>query len=114
MTPSLPTDLLERISRVLSRHAKVQHAVLFGSRAKGTAQESSDFDIAVFGALSALEAERIAGELDEEIIVPQQFDVVAYERIRLQDLREHIDRVGITIYRRDAAVQASSPKTARA
>jgi hypothetical protein len=46
-----------------------------------------------------LRAEAIAEEL-EELPLPYRFDVKAYDAIGYAPLREHITRVGITLYRR--------------
>ncbi len=96
----------ELIREVLRRHDEVAEVKIFGSRAKGNFQPHSDIDLALWGSvpLSALAA--IAGELDE-LPLPYTFDVQAYDAIRHQPLREHIDRVGQTFYSR--AIEESVP-----
>ena len=42
-------DYRERITGVLQRYPQVHRAVLFGSRAKGTARNGSDIDLALEG-----------------------------------------------------------------
>lgn len=88
---------LEMIRSVLARHGQITGAILFGSRAKGTAEPSSDVDISLLGTNDALLAEEIAAELDE-LPMPYRFDVNAFDTIRHQPLREHIQRVGVKIY----------------
>jgi predicted nucleotidyltransferase len=88
---------LELIRAVLRRHPEVTGALLFGSRAKGTAQLASDVDLALLGIDDAFVAEAIAGEMDE-LPLPYHFDVEAFDAIRHQPLREHIERVGVKIY----------------
>ncbi len=85
------------IRDVLARHREVTGAILFGSRAKGTAQPSSDVDLALEGDMTALQAESIAGELDE-LPLPYRFDVKAAARIQHAPLIEHIARVGVRIH----------------
>lgn len=87
---------LDMIRGVLRRHQGIGKAVLFGSRAKGTASPASDVDIALLGVDDPLLAEAVASEL-EELPLPYRFDVKALEAIRYAPLREHIDRVGIEI-----------------
>ncbi|MBM3953791.1 MAG: nucleotidyltransferase domain-containing protein [Planctomycetes bacterium] len=89
---------LAMIRAVLRRHPRVTAGILFGSRAKGTHSERSDVDLAVVGDVTALEAEAIAGDL-EELPLPYRFDVQAVARITHRPLRDHIDRVGLCIYR---------------
>jgi predicted nucleotidyltransferase len=89
----------EMIRAVLRRHAEVTEAKIFGSRAKGNFQPNSDVDLALWGNLSLSTLAAIAGELDE-LPLPYTFDVQAYDAIRHQPLREHIDRVGQSFYTR--------------
>ncbi|MCX5771672.1 MAG: nucleotidyltransferase domain-containing protein [Candidatus Hydrogenedentes bacterium] len=88
---------LEMIRSVLACHEEVTGAILFGSRAKATAAPSSDVDISLLGTNNPLVAEEIAAEL-EELPLPYRFDVNAFEAIRHEPLREHIQRVGVKIY----------------
>ncbi len=85
------------ICSTLSRHREISGAVLFGSRAKGTASKSSDIDIALEGIEDELQAEAIAREL-EELPIPYRFDVKALAVINYKPLQEHIARVGVRIY----------------
>lgn len=96
-TIGLSEEELTLIRSVLMRHEEVSGALLFGSRAKGEAAASSDIDLALLGIDEPLLAEEIASELDE-LPLPNQFDVKAFNAIRHQPLREHIQRVGIRIY----------------
>lgn len=94
------TDAQQEIIRaVLRRHEEVTDAKIFGSRAKGNFQPNSDIDLALWGSLTVSAIAMIAGELDE-LPVPYTFDVQAYDAIRHQPLREHIDRVGQKFYAR--------------
>jgi predicted nucleotidyltransferase len=87
----------EMIRAVLRQHAEVTAVKIFGSRAKGNFQPNSDIDLALWGNLSVSAIAMIAGELDE-LPLPYTFDVQAYNAIRHQPLREHIDRVGKHFY----------------
>lgn len=88
---------LDLIRGVLKRYPAVSGAILFGSRAKGTARPSSDVDLALEGTPNALQAEAIASDLDE-LPLPYRFDVVALTTVKSTDLRAHIERVGLRIY----------------
>jgi uncharacterized protein len=89
----------ELIGGVLRRHDEVTAAKIFGSRAKGNSKPNSDVDIALWGNISFSTLNAIAGELDE-LPLPYTFDVQVYDAIRHQPLREHIDRVGQSLYAR--------------
>jgi len=86
------------IKGVFARHPNVTSVIVFGSRAKGIFDEAADIDLAVEGIDDPLEAERIASELDE-LPLPYRFDVQALSTIRHRSLKEHIDRVGVRVYR---------------
>ncbi|MEY4549412.1 MAG: hypothetical protein RL685_5607 [Pseudomonadota bacterium] len=81
------------VRSVLARYPAVQEARIFGSRAMNRHRPESDVDLALFGDVDDLLANRIAGELDE-LPVPFTFDVCAYQQVEHAALREHIDRVG--------------------
>ena len=73
---------------------------MFGSRALGTYKAASDVDLAIFGtAVSRDSASKLKFEIEEESYLPYFFDVVSYNNISNADLKEHIDRHGMTIYR---------------
>jgi predicted nucleotidyltransferase len=82
---------------VFRRHPKVTEVQIFGSRAKGTHTERSDVDLALFGDLTHLEGQAIAAELDE-LPLPYKYDVQVFDLIREMPLRDHIRRVGISLY----------------
>jgi uncharacterized protein len=101
--PSFGLDARARalLDGVLQRHPAVREARVFGSRALDTHRAESDIDIALYGDVDEALAARVAGELDE-LPLPYQFDVRAYPSVRHAGLREHIDRVGRTVFvRRD-------------
>jgi predicted nucleotidyltransferase len=95
----LNAELLLQIKNVLRQFTKVTAAVVFGSRAKGNFSDFSDIDIAVYGDCDALYVEKIICELDD-LPTPYTYDVVGYNSIKSVELREHIERVGVTIYER--------------
>ena len=96
----LDTDI-ETIIQTLSKHPKVEHAYIFGSRAKGNFKNGSDVDIALKGTGLDLDTiTQISYWLNEETNMPYRFDVLNYESINETKLQEHIDRVGIEFYHR--------------
>jgi uncharacterized protein len=96
-TPPLEPHVLELVRGVLARHARIQTAMLFGSRAKGTHTENSDIDLALTGDVDSLYAESIAAEL-EELPLACKFDVLALRDTENPDVLAHVARVGIMIY----------------
>lgn len=78
-------QILEKIIEICQRNS-VKEAILFGSRAKGTAHERSDFDIAVSGVKDIEELR----EQIEEIPTLYSFDIVDLEMCTNNLLKEEI------------------------
>jgi len=97
MNFGLSDEHLKMIIAVLAK-TPITKAVIFGSRAKGNYKPNSDIDIAVFVGDDGNIINIISTELDE-LPTPYKFDIIAYETIQNQDLKEHIDRVGKEIYK---------------
>ena len=86
--------------RWLQRLDNFDHALglLQAALTNGPAHDCSDVDLAIHGDVTPLEAESIASELDD-LPLPYRFEVQPLDAIRHEPLRDHIDRVGICIYR---------------
>ena len=98
MNHGLPAGTVAKIHGVLSRHAEVERAILYGSRAKGIFRPCSDIDLTLVGdGLS----ERIRGQIDEELddlLLPYELDLSVLDRITHAELLDHIRRVGVVFY----------------
>lgn len=95
--PPLTSAEAELLCSVFRRHPEIRAVKLFGSRAKGTHTPRSNVDLALWGDIDELGAEFIAAELDE-LPLPYRYDTKPFGSIKLQPLREHIERVGIPLY----------------
>ena len=95
----LPSAALRELVAVFRRYPDLEQVILFGSRATGRATERSDIDLATRGILDRHRLGRLSLDLDE-IPIPQECGVQAYEQIRHAPLKTHIDRWGIPIYQR--------------
>jgi predicted nucleotidyltransferase len=98
---------IDLIRAVFRRFPVIREVALYGSRAKGTYRPESDIDLALIGVDDDVQAEVIADELDE-LPLPYRFDVKSYGSIKSGPLREHIARVGISLYRRDPFYQTET------
>jgi type I restriction enzyme R subunit len=94
----LSAEVLAAIQRCLRRHPDIAWAKIYGSRAKGNYRPGSDIDLA-FSSNTDYAAQLLA-ELDE-LPTPYLFDVTHYESVENAALKEHVDRVGVEIYRGD-------------
>lgn len=93
----LNDETIKLLCSVFSQYTDIKKVAIFGSRAKGTAKNNSDIDLAIYGIDDELMVETIATELDT-LPLPYQFDVKSFGNIRNSALCEHIKRVGISIY----------------
>jgi predicted nucleotidyltransferase len=96
----LGADALKLIRSVFHRHPQVQKVEVFGSRAMGHFESNSDVDLVIWGDIDMILMGRIVGELDE-LPLPYTFDVKAYDSIRHDPLKRHIDEFGKTLYIRE-------------
>ncbi|MCG8319853.1 MAG: nucleotidyltransferase domain-containing protein [Cytophagales bacterium] len=82
-----------------SKYPEVEEVLIFGSRAKGNYKRGSDIDLAIKGKrCNDLTAINIQGYFNEELPIPYYVDVVYYDELEHQELKEHIDRVGINFF----------------
>lgn len=93
------SDIYSIIS-LLARNARIMEVVLFGSRAKGNYSVGSDIDLAIKG--HGLELNDLTNAMIEieELYLPYRFDLIIYNNIKEIALIEHIDRCGISLYKR--------------
>lgn len=91
---------IDLLSSVFRNYSDIQQVVLFGSRAKGIARANSDIDLAILGIENELQIASLSMELDE-LPLPYKFDVISFSTIHNLSLRQHIERVGIVIYKMD-------------
>ena len=100
----LSQQTVERIQDVLAHHPEVAKAVLFGSRAKGTARPGSDIDLALYGeGLDWRALGRIENELDD-LLLPYTFSLLHHDARIDSEVAAHIARVGVPFYQRESAV----------
>jgi len=104
MKYGLSQKTVERICLVFSRYQEVEEAILYGSRAKGNHKNGSDIDLTLKGGdrLTLVLLNRIMNDLDD-LLLPYQIDLSIFNQISDESLVEHIERVGITFYKRKAA-----------
>src|SRR5882724_10178995 len=93
---------VENINRVFARFPQVDKAMLYGSRAKGTARPGSDIDLVLFGnEVDQKTVDQIADALDD-LLLPYRFDLSIFSKISQAGLTDHIKRIGILFYEKAA------------
>jgi len=99
MNYGLTQTNLDNIKKVLRQFPAVEEAYLYGSRAKGNYKASSDIDLVLKGnTLNLAQLSNILMKLDD-LFLPNQFDVSLYHHIDNKELLEHIERVGVNLYK---------------
>jgi uncharacterized protein len=89
---------LEEITGIISRFEEVEEIIIFGSRATAKNSTSSDIDIALKGELVS---DKIKDEICmqlEDSYLPYLIDIVIYNEIKNENLKEQIDKNGKTLY----------------
>lgn len=98
MDYGLPPETLTKIRCVFTDHPNVQKVVLYGSRAKGNYKTGSDIDLTMFGStLTHKDLLSISSALDD-LLLPYLIDLSIFDHLTHEDLREHIQKVGVVVY----------------
>lgn len=98
--------LIERdvqyIQLALEKFDEIDEAIVFGSRAMGNYKKGSDVDLAIKGKeITRKTILRLNDLLNEEYPLPYFFDVIHYDMVTNEKLKEHIDIEGKAIYRKE-------------
>ena len=98
------TTIVE-ICGVLAKYPSVEKATLYGSRARGNHKNGSDIDLTLHGGadLTLQVLFRIMDEIDD-LLQHYTMDLSIYANIGDPDVVEHIQRMGVTFYEKEAAV----------
>ena len=105
MTYGLKSKHVNSINRVFKDYPEVEKAILYGSRAKGNYRNGSDIDLTLTGKnLTVSKQFSIAVKLDD-LLLPHKIDLSIYHKIDNQELIDHINRVGVIFYKRNAQAE---------
>ena len=74
----------------------IEKVIIFGSRAKGTFSKGSDIDFAIL-TQNHKQFYKISVELDE-LPTPYKFDVIDYQTLSHEEMKNSIDNEGIVFY----------------
>ena len=91
---------LEKLNSVFAQHAAIDSVLLYGSRAKGNYRADSDIDLTIKGSKIPFdELMQIENEIDD-LMLPYTVDLSQYRQLENTGLIAHIDRIGVTIYKK--------------
>lgn len=101
MNTGLSDEDTQLIINTIKRYSAIQHAKIFGSRAKGNYKAGSDIDIALYIKADPETSQQtvlnLQQALEEELTIPYFFDIVDVSNIENKALKEHIERVGVLL-----------------
>ncbi|MDP4271146.1 MAG: nucleotidyltransferase domain-containing protein [Bacteroidota bacterium] len=87
------------VKEVLAKYDAVQEALVFGTRAKNDCKCSSVVQIAIKGEnVTQSLAYDIAYDLNEETLIPYCFEVICYNLLKEERLKDAIEQEGISFY----------------
>lgn len=95
----LPRNIQKDIIKLILGRKRVEKIVIFGSRANGNGEVTSDIDIAIFGkSWTDTDINMVKNRMEEDIKTPLKFDVLNYYGISKGKLKENIIKTGKVIY----------------
>lgn len=91
---------LEKLTTLFVQNQRIDSVILYGSRAKGNYEPFSDVDITLKGdSLTRSDLNKLSLAIDD-LLFPYEFDVSIFHKLKNEKLIEHIERVGIVIYKK--------------
>ena len=99
------------ICSVLEKHANIEKAVIFGSRAKGNYGEGSDIDLAIVGNDVSFNQLMDINIQIEDLGLLYKVDVINYHKNIGTPIGDHINRVGLLFYEKKSNIITSLNKT---
>ena len=99
MRYGLSNKVITKIIQVFSQFPQIKEAILYGSRAKGNYKNGSDIDLVLKGnTISISSLAKIKNAIDD-LLLPYTVDLCVFDTIDNPSLIDHINRIGIVIYK---------------
>ncbi|MCX6148824.1 MAG: nucleotidyltransferase domain-containing protein [Candidatus Kapabacteria bacterium] len=99
MTYGLKEDTINKIHSVFILFPEIEKVLIYGSRAKGNFRNGSDIDLTLFGHnLDYILLNKIKSLLDD-LNTPYLIDISIYDKIKSDELLDHINRIGKEFYK---------------
>lgn len=97
MAYGIPGEALERLVALLRADQRIQAALLYGSRARGTAQPASDIDLCLVAPeLGYADLARIEAHIDD-LLLPWRVDLSLLHQLDNPELLTHIRQLGVDL-----------------
>lgn len=98
---SVDKNLIDELIVFLKKYDCIEKVVLFGSRARGDNTERSDYDIAIYGKVSASVQGEIRYYCSEVLRTLHKIDLVFVSEKTYAKLKENIETEGTVLYGKD-------------
>lgn len=96
----LSEKIIILLTEFFQKQPEIETVIIFGSRATGNFKNSSDIDFAIIGKdINFKFIQHISSEIDE-LSTPYMYDIVDYNTITNDKLRENIDNFGKIFYQK--------------
>ena len=92
---------LKKLQELFAANGSIETVILYGSRAKGNYKPFSDVDITLVGNGFSRSDMNILHAAIDETSLPYKFDISILATLRNEELIDHINRMGIVIYKRN-------------
>lgn len=109
MTDGLKERHRRAVIDIIAANARVERAVLFGSRATGTFRPASDVDLALFGDRLLMSDQVNLTAAIDDLTIPQRVHLLLHGMIDNIALRNQIETHGVEWYRRRDADAGDRP-----
>ena len=98
------------IIEILAANERVERVILFGSRAMRTHTTTSDVDLALYGDKLTLTDQAHLSAAIDALPMAQRVDLLLYNKIDNEKLKEHIERYGKEWFRRGRGMSCAALK----
>ncbi|GIM60234.1 hypothetical protein CAPN008_02840 [Capnocytophaga canis] len=96
----LEAAILTSFQNIFEKFENIEKVIVYGSRAKGNFRYNSDIDLSIIGEISYDDLLKIELLIDE-LLLPYKVDLSVFNNIDNSELKAHIERVGIVLYKKN-------------
>lgn len=96
---------IDELSDYCSTHPSIEKLMLFGSRARGDFQQTSDIDLAIYTRNATHTEQHLIEQTIQEMVTPLKIDVVFTDRLTNEQLISNILQEGLVAYEQGEALR---------
>ena len=100
MSFGLSQKTIAQLKSVFKRYPEITQVKIYGSRARGDYEKGSDIDLAFFSKSEKGLSSKLLWDLDE-LPTPYLFEVVNYNKLNADYLKQEIDKHGKPLYKKE-------------